>query len=91
VVTGPVMFLPGGPSGCSATHASNPAAKPSRRTQVVSWSLRATPEGSHAAQKAIRRACHVIEFTAYLQPDMRKLDDYLRDKVDVYATLLESV
>lgn len=52
---------------------------------------RATSDDVKAIETAIRRACHVIEFTAYLQPDMRRLDDYLRDKVDVYATLLESV
>jgi hypothetical protein len=52
---------------------------------------RATSDDVKAIESAIRRACHVIEFTAYLQPDMRGLDNYLRDKVDVYATLLESV
>ncbi len=52
---------------------------------------RATSEDPKAIETAIRRLCHVIEFTAHLQPDLRGLDDYLREKVDVYATLLESV
>jgi hypothetical protein len=51
----------------------------------------ATSAEPKAIEAAIRRACHVIEFTAHLQPDLRGLDDYLRSKVDVYATLLESV
>ncbi|MFV8753343.1 hypothetical protein ACNOYE_22570 [Nannocystaceae bacterium ST9] len=52
---------------------------------------RATSAKVKAIEVAIRRACHVIEFTAHLQPDLRGLDEYLREKVDVYATLLESV
>jgi hypothetical protein len=51
----------------------------------------ATSSDPKAIEAAIRRECHVIEFTAHLQQDLRGLDDYLRDKVDVYATLLESV
>lgn len=51
----------------------------------------ATSPDPEAIKAAIRRKCHVIEFTAYLQPDLRGLDDYLREKVNVYATLLESV
>lgn len=41
--------------------------------------------------EAIRRSCHVIEFTAYLQSDMRGLKEYLLGKVERYAELLESV
>lgn len=52
---------------------------------------RATSREPKAIKTAIRRTCHVIEFTAHLQSDLRGLDDYLRDKVDVYAALLESV
>ncbi|MEX1363914.1 MAG: hypothetical protein AB1Z98_12355 [Nannocystaceae bacterium] len=44
-----------------------------------------------AIDSALRRSCHVIEFTAHLQPDLRGLDDYIRGKVEVYANLLESV
>lgn len=42
-------------------------------------------------EQAIRRGCHVIEMTAYLQDDMRGLDAYLSEKVRAYAELLESV
>lgn len=52
---------------------------------------RATSSEPKAIEAAIRRSCHVVELTAHLQPDLRGLDDYLRDKVEVYATLLESV
>lgn len=44
-----------------------------------------------AIEEAIRRNCHVIEFTAHLQADMRGLVEYLREKVETYAQLLESV
>lgn len=44
-----------------------------------------------AIEKAIRRECHVAEFTAHLQSDLRGLEEYLRAKVRVYASLLESV
>jgi hypothetical protein len=41
--------------------------------------------------EAIRRTCHVIEFTAHLQEDMNGLKDYLLSKVERYSLLLESV
>lgn len=44
-----------------------------------------------AITEAIRRTCHVIEFTAHLQGDMEGLKDYLLAKVGRYALLLESV
>ncbi|XXX76383.1 hypothetical protein WMF30_52920 [Sorangium sp. So ce134] len=44
-----------------------------------------------AIEEAIRRTCHVIEFTAHLQTDMRGLRDYLRGKVETYASLLEAL
>jgi len=44
-----------------------------------------------AIKKAIRRECHVAEFTAHLQSDLRGLGEYLRKKVLNYADLLESV
>lgn len=44
-----------------------------------------------AIKEAIQRECHVAEFTAYLQADLSGLAEYLRAKVRVYATLLESV
>lgn len=44
-----------------------------------------------AIKKAIRRECHVAEFTAHMQSDLRGLADYLRKKVLAYAELLESV
>src|SRR5690606_29132258 len=43
-----------------------------------------------AIEKAIRRGCHVAEFTAHLQSGLRGLAEYLREKVRVYANLLES-
>lgn len=46
---------------------------------------------SKAIEEAIRRTCHVIEFTAHLQADMRGLRDYLRGKVEAYASLLEAL
>jgi hypothetical protein len=52
---------------------------------------RATSDDPKAIEIAIRRACHVVELTAHLQPDLRGLGDYLRAKVLVYADLLESV
>lgn len=50
----------------------------------------ATPDAK-AIEKAIRRECHVAEFTAHLQADLRGLAEYLCAKVRVYATLLETV
>jgi hypothetical protein len=52
---------------------------------------RATSSDDKAIELAIKRGCHVIELTAHLQQDMRGLDDYLAQKVQVYAELLESV
>lgn len=51
----------------------------------------ATSPDIKAIEAAIKRGCHVIELTAHLQDDMKGLDDYLSDKVRVYAELLESV
>ncbi|MEE9382495.1 MAG: hypothetical protein V3V08_03680 [Nannocystaceae bacterium] len=51
----------------------------------------APSSGVQDIRATIRRTCHVIEFTSHLQLDLRGLDDYLRSKVDVYASLLESV
>jgi hypothetical protein len=48
-------------------------------------------DDAKAIEEAIRRNCHVIEFTAHLQADMRGLVEYLREKVETYAQLLESV
>lgn len=42
-------------------------------------------------EKAIQRRCHVAEFTAHLQTDLRGLAEYLCAKVRVYANLLETV
>jgi hypothetical protein len=44
-----------------------------------------------AIEKAIQRRCHVAEFTAHLQADLRGLGEYLCEKVRVYAALLETV
>lgn len=51
----------------------------------------ATSPDIKGIEAAIKRGCHVIELTAHLQDDMKGLDDYLSDKVRVYAELLESV
>jgi hypothetical protein len=44
-----------------------------------------------AITEAIKRTCHAIEFTAYVQSDMRGLKKYLLEKVERYAELLETV
>jgi hypothetical protein len=44
-----------------------------------------------AIKKAIRRECHVAEFTAHMQSDLRGLAEYLCKKVLSYAELLQSV
>jgi hypothetical protein len=51
----------------------------------------ASTDNIELIKRAIQRECHVAEFTAHLQSDFRGLADYLRDKVSVYAELLESV
>jgi hypothetical protein len=48
-------------------------------------------DSSKAIEDAIRRTCHVLEFTTFLQSDMHGLAPYLLDKVERYARLLESV
>lgn len=50
----------------------------------------ASPD-KEAIDASIKRSCHVIELTAHLRADLRGLDDYIRDKVVVYANLLETV
>ncbi|MBZ0121754.1 MAG: hypothetical protein K8H88_32455 [Sandaracinaceae bacterium] len=52
---------------------------------------RASSPTKEAIEAAIRRQCHVLELTTYLQRDQRGLDDYIRGKVRVYSDLLESV
>ena len=52
---------------------------------------RATSGDEQAIKQAIKRSCHVIEMTAFLQPDLRGLEAYLSDKIRVYAELLETV
>lgn len=44
-----------------------------------------------AIERSIKRDCHVAEFTAHLQADLRGLSQYLHDKVLVYGDLLQSV
>jgi hypothetical protein len=44
-----------------------------------------------AIEEAIKRKCHVIEFTSHLQNDMAGLEEYLLQKVQRYGLLLESV
>lgn len=43
-----------------------------------------------AISEVLRRTCHAIESTAFLQSDMAGLDGYIFDKVSRYALLLES-
>ena len=52
---------------------------------------RAASGEEQAIKQAIKRSCHVVEMTAFLQPDLRGLEAYLGDKVRAYAELLESV
>lgn len=51
----------------------------------------ATSDSPKAIEDAIRRTCHAIEFTAHLQMDMRGLVEYVLDKINRYAEMLESV
>lgn len=51
----------------------------------------AASSDKEAIEAAIKRSCHVIELTAHLRADLRGLDNYIRDKVGVYASLLETV
>lgn len=39
----------------------------------------------------MRRSCHAVEFTAFIQADMRGLKEYILKKIERYALLLESV
>lgn len=41
--------------------------------------------------EAIRRTCHTVEFTSFLGQGMEGIEDYLMNKVERYALLLESV
>ncbi|MGC4118132.1 MAG: hypothetical protein QM765_26995 [Myxococcales bacterium] len=52
---------------------------------------KADSDSTKAIEDAIRRTCHVIEFTAHLQEGMRGLAEYLLAKVERYSELLESV
>jgi hypothetical protein len=40
---------------------------------------------------ALRRTGHSVEFTAFLREDLEGLEGYLRDKIERYARMLESV
>ncbi len=40
---------------------------------------------------ALKRTCHVVEFTSFLREGMAGLDEYLLKKIVNYATLLEEV
>jgi hypothetical protein len=40
---------------------------------------------------AMRRRCHVVEFTSHLRGDLEGIDAYLLDKVLRYATMLEEL
>ena len=40
---------------------------------------------------AIRRSCHAVEFTAFLGNQMTGIEEYIVDKIERYASLLESV
>lgn len=51
----------------------------------------ARSDGDEDISDAIRRGCHTIEFTAFLGPGMAGIEEYLMDKVERYALLLESV
>lgn len=51
----------------------------------------ASADDAKAIERVIRRECHIVEFTAHLQADLRGLAEYLRSKVLVYAELLQSV
>ena len=40
---------------------------------------------------SMRRSCHAVEFTAFIQADMRGLKEYILRKIQRYALLLQSV
>lgn len=44
-----------------------------------------------AIKEVMRRECHALEFTSHLRSDMKGLKEYLLDKIERYAILLESV
>ena len=51
----------------------------------------AVSEDDKAIADAIRRTGHSIEFTAFLRERLEGLEEYLRDKIECYAAMLESV
>lgn len=52
---------------------------------------RSASEAPKAIEDVLRRTCHAIEFTAHLQADMKGLVEYILEKVERYAEMLESV
>jgi hypothetical protein len=40
---------------------------------------------------ALRRTGHAVEFTAFLRANLEGLEDYVRDKIERYGVMLESV
>jgi hypothetical protein len=40
--------------------------------------------------QALKRVGHLIEFTSFLHEDLHGLEDYLVNKIEVYATMLEN-
>ena len=51
----------------------------------------AASDNPKALEEAIRRTCHAVEFTAHLQADMKGLAEYVLNKVERYAEMLESI
>lgn len=51
----------------------------------------AASDAPEVINAALRRSCHVLEFTAHLRPGLAGLDDYVLSKLANYAEMLESV
>ena len=59
--------------------------------RTSSASVAGTTGKNDAITRAISRKGRAIEFTTFLQDGMAGLDAYMRQKIEVYARMLESV
>lgn len=59
--------------------------------QYEPCAIAGTTGNNKSITRAISRKGRAIEFTAFLQDGMAGLDDYMRNKIEVYARMLESV
>jgi hypothetical protein len=68
-----------------------PAVRPDVIAQEYTTCAVTTARSPSEIGAAIRRSCHAVEFTAFLGNQMTGIEDYLVDKIERYALLLESV